>query len=524
MKPMKLTKAISSILAMATLSSLSGQLNAAPDDPSAVAETANANNQFALDLYQQLSKENEGKNLFFSPYSISSALAMTAEGARGETAAEMARVLHFPMADGSPEGRPWSSSLIHAGFKEINGSLDRASNAPLVAEKRKQLEALRAKLAETKKVTEDAKDWKAKSANIEKERELAAQINGLAAAIDPFELNIANAIWAQKDFKIEAPFRETIENHYGTDGFRDADFKENAEGERQQINRWVEGETKDRIKDLIAEGVLNDETRMVLVNAIYFKGDWATPFTESDTKEVDFTLTNGTKRKTATMHGGSKGVGYAAFHADGSRFDTPDEVPSWGDDDGPARYPGDGGFAMARLPYKGDELSMILMAPMKHDGLSALEQKLDAANLEQWISMLETRETRLVLPKFKLETNYDLGTGGSAPSGTLPVMGMKRAFTDPRLKNSADFSGMHVPASSMDALYVAKVIHKAFLEVNEKGTEAAAATAVAMAGYASLPPTMPFVPVFAADKPFLMLIRDDATGSILFMGRVVDPS
>ena len=179
---------------------------------------------------------------------------------------------------------------------------------------------------------------------------------------------------------------------------------------------------------------------------------------------------------------------------------------------------------MARLPYKGDELSMILMAPMKHDGLSALEQKLDAANLEQWISMLETRETRLVLPKFKLETNYDLGTGGSAPSGTLPVMGMKRAFTDPRLKNSADFSGMHVPASSMDALYVAKVIHKAFLEVNEKGTEAAAATAVAMAGYASLPPTMPFVPVFAADKPFLMLIRDDATGSILFMGRVVDPS
>ena len=499
----------------------------ADPDSAPVKETVKANSQFAVDLYKQVSRENEGKNIFFSPYSISSALAMAAEGARGETADEMAEVLHFPAAAKRVgEGAqliPWRSSLIHTGFEQLNSVLDRAANDPTVTEKRKRLEELKAKLAEAKVVTQKAKEWQAHRSCVDAENKLVAQINELAAQIDPFELNIANAIWAEKTFSIEAPYRETVGKHYGTGAFRAADFKGNADGEREKINSWVEGKTKDRIKDLIGKGVLTEYTRMVLVNAIYFKGEWASPFKEANTKDADFTTADGTKTTTPTMHGGSGDASYAAFNADGSLFATPDRVPAWGNDPGPARYPDAGGFAMAKLPYKGDEISMILIAPMSHDGLNAIEEKLSSARLDEWIGKLKQRQTQIVLPKFKLETDYALGEGGTDPKGILPAMGMKRAFTDPRLENSADFSGMHVPASPMDALYIGKVIHKAFLEVNEKGTEAAAATAVSMISPASLPRTEPFNPVFKADKPFLMLIRHDATGAILFMGRMMTP-
>ena len=496
-------------------------------DSAPVKETVKANSQFAVDLYKQVSRENEGKNIFFSPYSISSALAMAAEGARGETADEMAEVLHFPAAakrvGENAQLIPWRSSLIHTGFEQLNSVLDRAANDPTVTEKRKRLEELKAKLAEAKVVTQKAKEWQAHRSCVDAENKLVAEINKLAAQIDPFELNIANAIWAEKTFSIEAPYRETVGKHYGTGAFRAADFKGNADGEREKINSWVEGKTKDRIKDLIGKGVLTEYTRMVLVNAIYFKGEWASPFKEANTKDADFTTADGTKTTTPTMHGGSGDASYAAFNVDGSLFATPDRVPAWGNDPGPARYPGTGGFAMAKLPYKGDEISMVLIAPMAHDGLSAVEKKLSSAKLDEWIGKLKQRQTQIVLPKFKLETDYALGEGGTDPKGILPAMGMKRAFTDPRLENSADFSGMHVPASPMDALYIGKVIHKAFLEVNEKGTEAAAATAVAMISPTSGPSTAPFIPVFKADKPFLMLIRHDATGAILFMGRMMTP-
>jgi serpin B len=499
----------------------------ADPDSAPVKETVKANSQFAVDLYKQVSRENEGKNIFFSPYSISSALAMTAEGARGETAAEMADVLHFPAVakrvGESAQLIPWRSSLIHTGFEQLNSVLDRAANDPTVIEKRERLTALRTKLAEAKVVTQKAKEWQAHRSCVDAENKLVAQINELAAQIDPFELNIANAIWAEKTFSIEAPYRETVGKHYGTGAFRAADFKGNADGERDKINSWVEGKTKDRIKDLIGKGVLTDTTRMVLVNAIYFKGEWASPFKEANTKDADFTTADGTKTTTPTMHGGSGDASYAAFNADGTLFATPDRVPIRGNDPGPARYPDAGGFAMAKLPYKGDEISMVLIAPMAHDGLNAIEEKLSSAKLDEWVGKLKQRQTQIVLPTFKLETEYALGEGGTDPKGILPAMGMKRAFTDPRLENSADFSGMHVPASPMDALYIGKVIHKAFLEVNEKGTEAAAATAVAMSSPASLPRTEPFNPVFKADKPFLMLIRHDATGAILFMGRMMTP-
>ena len=319
----------------------------ADPDSAPVKETVKANSQFAVDLYKQVSRENEGKNIFFSPYSISSALAMAAEGARGETADEMAEVLHFPAAakrvGESAQLIPWRSSLIHTGFEQLNSVLDRAANDPTVTEKRKRLEELKAKLAEAKVATQKAKEWQARNALLEVEQKLAGEINELAAQIDPFELNIANAIWAEKTFSIEAPYRETVGKHYGTGAFRAADFKGNADGEREKINSWVEGKTKDRIKDLIGKGVLTEYTRMVLVNAIYFKGEWASPFKEANTKDADFTTADGTKTTTPTMHGGSGDASYAAFDADGTSLRHAGQGPHLG-----AMTPGPPGIQACR--------------------------------------------------------------------------------------------------------------------------------------------------------------------------------
>ena len=199
-------------------------LMVATADTAPVKETVKANSQFAVDLYKQVIKENRGKNVFFSPYSISSALAMTVEGARGETAAEMSRVLHFPIA-AKRQGNdaqliPWRSSLIHTGFEQLNNELDRASNNPNAAQVRKQLEALRVELAKAKAFTQKSEELKAIRASAEKERALIREINELASQIDQFELNIANAIWAEKTLDIEKPYRDTVSKHYGTGAFR----------------------------------------------------------------------------------------------------------------------------------------------------------------------------------------------------------------------------------------------------------------------------------------------------------------
>jgi len=514
MKPFTRVFVLAGVVALSnSLGSVTGQANdlLAADTGKAPAKLAiQANSDFAFDLYKQLAKEKEnaGKNMFFSPYSISSALAMTAEGARGQTALEMGKVLRFPKAarriGDDAQLIPWRTALIHTGMAELNSRLTRENNAAdkairvKIAELRKQHETATGRVKEL----EEQNKWGEYHKAVEAQRRITRKLNKLLAQVDQYELNIANALWAEQTFPLKHRYIDTISKHYRTGGVYAADFKKNFERERAAINKWVLERTKGKINELIPKGSLGPATALVLTNAIYFKGQWSEPFKKSETRQRGFTLADGRKLRVAMMNARSMGSArYAAFNADGSLFDTPKEIQHGKPK--PQTYPGKEGFALLELAYKGGDLSMVLIAPNSANGLAAVESRLSTEGFDAWIGKLQKRSVHVLLPKFKLETGYELGK-------TLQKMGMVEAFGF-----GANFRGM-----AEGPLFISKVLHKAFVDVNEKGTEAAAATAVTMEGCER---AMPFTPTFKADRPFLFAIRDVKTGSILFMGRMMNP-
>jgi serpin B len=376
-------------------------------DRAAVVE---GNNAFAIDLYGQL--RTQSGNLFFSPDSISTALAMTYAGARGDTAAEMAKTLHFTL----PPQR------LHPAMGGLLGDL----NAPH----------------------------------------------------DGYKLRMANALWAQQGYTFLDDFLKLTNSDYGA-GFKQVDFKDATEAARLTINQWVEQQTDDKIKDLLQPGVLSSSTRLVLTNAIYFKGDWQTQFDKAQTRDEDFHLSAAQNVKAPMMH---REGGFNYF---------------------------DGGtFQILEIPYKSAELSMIVLLPNDVGGMFALEQSLTAPNTRQWLGQLRpVPKVIMTLPKFKMTQQFDL-------QDTLGAMGMTLAFDA-----HADFSGM----TGNREFSISAAIHKAYIDVNEEGTEAAAATAVVMRLMMARM-QQPAPPVFRADHPFIFLIRDNRSGGILFMGRVTDPT
>jgi serine protease inhibitor len=477
----------------------------------AVTAVVRSNSDFALDLYGRLRADNAGRNLFFSPYSVSSALAMVAEGARGETAEQMGKVLHFP-----------ETAQAHAGMAALNDHFNAGSRgAPRAV--RARIEALRKELQAANRSAADlgrAGKWAEQEKAARKSQAVAAELNKLQSEYGQYELRVANALWGEKTYPFKQSYVDTVHKYYRTGGLFPVDFRNDYEGARKRINGWVEGQTNNRIKDLIPADALDKEAqklvRLVLTNAIYFKGEWAEVFAEGQTKDEDFLLAGGGKARVPMMRRDDMGaVRYAAFRGDGTFFDTPTRVP-FGKVDEKKVYPDERGFTMLELPYKGGELSMVVLVPRSADGLAALEKKLTSANLAAWVGKLQQRGTHVYLPKFKLETKYDLGQ-------TLQGMGMARAFKDPRRADGAQFDGMSESQDPAEKLYISKVLHKAFVEVSEKGTEAAAATAVSMAKPTAERASQPFVPTFKADRPFLFLVRDRQTGSILFLGRMVNP-
>ncbi|MFA5032048.1 MAG: serpin family protein [bacterium] len=365
------------------------------------------NNTFALELYENL-KGKEG-NLFFSPYSISTALAMTYAGAKANTQKQMAEVLRFNLLD---------STSIHPVFKNL--------------------------IFETQ----------SKNKN--------------------YQLNIANALWGQKGYKFLNKFIKVTKTNYGA-GFKKIDFG-NTESARKTINNWVEEQTKNKIKDLIQPGILNANTRLVLTNAIYFKGNWINEFDENETKEAPFYINPEKKLQVPMM-----------FKKENFNFMETDK------------------FQAIELPYKGDDLSMFVLLPKKIDGLGEVENSFVLDSLNKWIESVQNQEVKIYFPKFKMTSEFSLAE-------VLKSMGMSDAFSLP----PADFSGMN----KKKELFISAVIHKAFVDVNEKGTEAAAATAVVMTK-CSMPTQQ--TPVFRADHPFIFLIRDTRSGSILFIGRLTNP-
>ncbi len=473
-----------------------------------------AMNTLACSMYGKLAASED--NVFFSPFSVSTALAMAAEGARGETAREMAELfgagVALPRGDASFH---YDWTPLHAGLGKM---ADRLAPKPAPPQLLRQLESLRTELAAANaKLQSDTAYDEAHYRLGEKAQELADQINLLQRQTDPTEFRAANAVWVERSFALQAPYREVIAEHYKTGGVKPVDFVGDPEAGRRTINDWVAAQTAQRIQDLLAPETVDESTRLVLTNAVHFLGEWLEPFDGARTRIEKFALRDGGQTDAALMRARkTDGVKYAAFHSDGSPFATPAMIAP-GNAGASGHYP-ENGFQLVELPYRGGALSMQILLPASVDGLPKLEALLLPQNLERWNAALETRSVDVALPKFRLETGYEL-------SQVLQQLGMQRAFVNPiDIEGGAKFDGISASDDPSRRLYIGAVVHKAFVQVDEKGTEAAAATAVAQLAGAGLPAMVPFMPVFRADRPFVFLIRENGSGAVLFLGRLARPA
>ncbi|MFT3684498.1 MAG: serpin family protein [Phycisphaerales bacterium] len=485
-----------------------------------VAPAVESVNGFGLDFYRALAKSNPDHNLFLSPYSVSVALTMAAEGAREETETEMARVLHFPAAAGNAR----AISPVHEAVATLSQRLVAAGTTDPKAKAR--ADELRVQLDAANKESQKfaaAQDWAKAGESQSNASKIAAELNTLLTQIERFDLRIANALWVERSYDLSPAYVQTIDHFYGSgggggSGVTPLNIARDPEGSRSHINAWVADHTEQRIKDIIPPGGLAPSTRLVIANAVYFKGQWATPFEQSGTKDEEFTAAGGAKLPVKMMHAGWRWAPYAAFSGNGSPFATPHKIPK-DESKRPATYPDDAGFTMIELPYKGGDLSMLVLSPRSASGLPALESKLSPEALAGWIKHLEARTVDTAVPRFKVESEINA-------AATLQALGMRRAFTDPAEKGGAQFAGISASQDPSQQLYIGSVLHKAWVDVAEKGTEAAAATVVTFAPTSAAvqrEETVPFTPVFRADHPFLFVIRDTKSGVILFIGRVASP-
>lgn len=471
-----------------------------------------ANNQFAAKLFKQISSGSEGENTFFSPFSIEAALLMTGEGARVQTLLQMGDALALPQELSRDQiNRPWDLMPLHAELRSISQGYAPKSDARSEAI-RTEVASLRKQLAKANEKSESLAKANKYDQIQKSQREasvLADRINTLAPQVDQYILQVANAVWVEKTFPLNQEFLGVIKEYYASGGAFNVDFKGAPEAQRKEINDWIADHTGDKIKDIVPQGLIDSMTRMVLANAIYFKGSWATVFDKSQTLDRPFSVTS---QKTITipmMNRYCDDAMYGAINADGSRFETPATQP----ENAPADYgyPKEG-YQVIELPYKGGQLSMMVILPVKRNSLPKMDELLSADFFKKAADSMSGREFSLALPKFKFETKYRM-------KEILSAMGMTVPFSD-----NADFSGLTADASPENRLKIAEVLHNAFVEVNEEGTEAAAATVVLLAPTSAAIREVPFTPVFNADHPFLFTIRDRETGLILFAGKVEDPS
>lgn len=333
---------------------------------------------------------------------------------------------------------------------------------------------------------------------------LLERFRALSESLDAVVLRLANGIWADKKSTFVPEFIEVVQKRYRAQ-IKNVDFQSGYEAQRKLINKWVSEQTENRINDLIPIGAVGAMTRMVLANAVYFRGTWAEPFKESATNVSDFYSRGTTKVSTPMMNSFRAKVRYGAFQSDGSRHVTPTKM-QWNEIPKDA-YPKEG-FQIVEMPYNGGELSMIILLPSQRDGLPAIMNTISSEQFDRCVEQLEARRVQVSIPKFKLESQYDLREA-------LETMGMVSPFDSHR----AEFSGM-----SLEPLLISKVLHKSFVEVNEKGTEAAAATAVIIAPTSAAPSQdLPFDPKFIADHPFLFVIRHNPSGIQLFIGKMETP-
>ncbi|XP_039102483.1 leukocyte elastase inhibitor [Hyaena hyaena] len=376
-------------------------------------QLSTANTQFAVDMFRALNENTPTGNIFFSPYSISSALAMIFLGTRGATAAQVSKALHFDKVE-----------EIHSRFQSLN-----------------------------------------------------ADINKRGAS---YILKLANRLYGDKNYNFLPEFLASTQKLYGAE-LASVDFQQASEEARKVINEWVKGQTEGKIPELLAAGVVDSMTKLVLVNAIYFKGNWEEEFIKEATANKPFRLNKKDTKVVKMMY-------------QKKRF--------------PYGYIEDLKCRVLELPYRGKELSMIILLPDdiedESTGLKKIEEQLTLEKLREWTNAenLNRIEVNVQLPRFKLEESYDLNSH-------LSRLGVKDLFS-----RKADLSGI----SGARDLFISKIVHKSFVEVNEEGTEAAAATA-GVATFAMMMPEEEFV----ADHPFIFFIKHNPSNNILFLGRLSSP-
>lgn len=393
--------------------------NAAQNDD--VAALVAGNNAFAFDFYQHAAADAD-TNLISSPFSISQAFGMLMVAARENTADQMADTLHYSLPQ----------DALHPAFAALNADLDTRETP-----------------------------------------------NGGAEG-ERLELNIANSLWAQDGFPFRETYLDLVQNFYNG-GLRLLDFMQAPEAAREMINDWVADETRDKIQDMLPQGVISPDTRLVLVNAIYFNGSWLHPFEEHATQDAPFTLLDGT-----TV-----------------------DVPMMAQQESFGYLRGDG-FQVVELPYSGYDMAMLVVLPDAGQ-FETVRAQLDGNWFEAVRGEVAYQEVRLFMPRFEFETDLDL-------KAILQRMGMVDVFDG----DLADLTGMFDPAAANVNLFVTAALHKAFIGVDESGTEAAAATAIVVGATAAQMPANPIE--VRLDRPFIYAIYDRQTGAILFLGQVLNPA
>ena len=520
------------------------------------------NTEFALDMYSEL--KTEKGNIFFSPYSISAAMGMVYAGARGETEEQIVKTLRFSSdqqhvhpafaeiftfftlmntkvnevqkkrdekqkeydaaakyavhkreyvaaleeektdAKRAKEYEPWYSKWFKS---EVQNKVSLGTIAKYAEEHSAEYAEERAALEEEYYALE--KEYAGKCAALEKESwyskwfagksevqkkhdaalekwcALEKKVEGMwyRGKSEPLKLSFANSLWPQQDYKLSEDYLALTKKYYG-DSITPVDYQRASEEARKQINKWVSDKTENKINDIIQPGTFDNLTRLVLVNAVCFKGAWEHPFKKTLTKDAPFHLSSSESVKVPMMTQ-EKYFNYV---------DTGD------------------GLQILELPYVGSDLSMLVLLPKEIDGLEQLESRLSFESLKNRRRSLKNSEVIVFLPKFRMTSAFGL-------NAVLQKMGMIDAFN----MGKADFAGMNgrnCRDDKLSCLYIYAAIHKAYVDVNEEGTEAAAAIIFTGKGAGYKPPS----PVFRADHPFLFLIQERQTGSILFMGRVTDPS
>ena len=387
-----------------------------------VQSVINANNQFALELFSKYinDAEQKGKNVFYSPYSISSAMVVTYEGAKGQTAGEIQKIFHFPLDQSAR--RPAYAKIYNEINKQNEGDLPSKEN-----------------------------DSQPKACL----------------------LSTANALWAQEDYPFLDEYVTLAEKYYGGK-VTNLDFNTEAEESRGIINKWIKEQTNNRIKELVPVGAVGPDTRLILTNTVHFKGEWVHKFEKEATYDDKFSVDAGKTVNVEMMHMTEFSFNYAVTEQ----------------------------LQILEMLYFGNEWSMIILLPRENE-MQSLERSLTIDSLNKWIAMLQEKEVTLFIPKFKFETKYFL-------KEPLMEMGMPSAFS-----KGADFSGM----TGKNEFLVDNVIHQAFIEVNEEGTEASAVTDVSL--LEGIPEE---TDIFRADHPFVFIIQQRATGNILFVGKLMDPT